>query len=563
MSQFTRFGIGMVAGAAIMLAGSTAFAQLDKCQAGLEKNGLKLTVAAVKALNKCKDSIRKQQVKGKPLHAAAQACEKTLAAVLGIPGGVPAAPLANKTKIGKFIAAVNKLSDGNVCTATELFRLGHMITGANAPGISRATDWTAYWLVWAKLKLAWLEEIFEVGDTVQVLNAAITASPDNVKPCDNTTGKNCGTSCTATTTTHVLRPNLCAFRQLTFPQCRLHSCNLAAGSGATINPLSLPVGLSDRKLTLQLCKPVDTVPGLTVPAGFRTIIGDPGRGFQPPPVVPIMGGIRVCIDQIRSQGWCDCVGAGVPFEPTICQDHVQNNNAGTDDCGAPLNNAGESNCVCGFPPAATCNTGCVVCVDSTDGSRCHPGTINGTAVGSSGGASAIGDCAVLNTIALKLVPQGICLDAMLNPIGQCTVPGPGPDAGCVMLGGVACADADGPDGVTCTADDLIPPANPTTIPFTTGTSTSSIQNAVATEGACSGSGMNCATDDDCAVGSNGICTGVGLTNLTFSAGPGAGVSCASLEASQLAGWSIAGSFPALDGSGGLNDTVTTFILTCE
>jgi hypothetical protein len=36
-----------------------------------------------------------------------------------------------------------------------------------------------------------------------------------------------------------------------------------------------------------------------------------------------------------------------------------------------------------------------------------------------------------------------------------------------------------------------------------------------------------------------------------------------MEASQLTGWNIVGSFPALDGAGGLNDTVTTFSLACE
>jgi hypothetical protein len=432
-----------------------------------------------------------------------------------------------------------------------------------------STRWAQYWLIWAKLKLAWLEEIFEVGDTIQVLQAAIDANPDAVPACDPATGKGCGTDCTgAPPANHVFRPNLCRFSQLTFPQCRVHSCNLNAVSGATIQPLGLPVGLSNKKLTLQLCKPLTGIPAVPgVATSFRPVIGDPGRGFQPPPVVPISGGIRVCIDQVRAQGWCDCAGLGVPFEPTACQDHIQNDNTTTDDCGDAVGTTVEPDCVCGFPAAATCAAPCVVCVNSTDGSRCHGGTVNGSPQAVVGGASGNGDCSVFNTIALKLVPQGICINAMGDPLGQCSVPGPAPDANCSMvLGGVACVDADGADGVTCTMDDLIPPASPTSIPFTTGTSVSLVLDAVAVQGTCSTTMMNCATDADCnlptGVGAE-TCGGETLATLAFSAGPGTGISCNSMEASQLTGWNIVGSFPALDGAGGLNDTVTTFSLACE
>jgi len=593
MGRFTRSAIGLMVGASILLSGSTAFALLDKCQATLEKNGLKLMIAANKALTKCEDTIRKGVLKGDPAHKAAVGCEKALAAVLGVSGGVPAAPLPEKTKIGKFIAAVAKADGKGTCNEADLFALGHLISGISAPGTRGPTctdaitpctndsmcpagfscpgssNWAQYWLVWAKLKLAWLEQIFEVGDTTALLDVAIEAGPDAVPACDPATGKGCGTDCTgAPPANHVFRPNLCNFSALKFPQCRIHSCNLSAAAGASIQPLGLPVGLSNKKLTLQLCKPLTGTPAVAgVATTFRPVIGDPGRGFQPPAVVPISGGIRVCIDQVRSQGWCDCGGGGVPFEPTACQDHVQNDNVGTDDCGDAVGTTGEPDCVCGAPAAATCAAPCVACVNSEDGSRCHPGTVNGSPVPTIAGASVVGSCSVFNTISLKLVPQGICLNAMLQPIGTCTTGGPGPDAGCAATPpiaggpGVACADADGADGVTCTADDLIPPAAATSIPFTTGTSTSLVADAVAVQGSCSGTMMNCATDADCT--SPETCGGETLTTLSFSAGPGSGISCAAMEASQLAGWNIVGSFPALDGAGGLNDTVTTFSLACE
>jgi hypothetical protein len=310
MSKFTRFGISMMVGASIVLTGSTAFAALDKCQATLEKNGLKLTTSAVKALNKCKDSIRKGQLKGADTNAAAGACEKALGAVLGLPGGVPLAPEAAKTKVGKFLSAVAKADAKGTCNEADLFQLGHLITGQQAPGTTRgpmctdevtactqdadcpegescpgSTDWAQYWLVWAKLKLAWIEEIFEVGDTVQVLTAAIEAGPSD--ECDQEKGKGCGTDCTgAPASDEVYRPNLCSFNQLTFPQCRVHSCNLDAASGGAVEPLGVPVQLDGRKVTLQLCRALP-LPGLPVSTTFRPIIGDPGRGFQPPPIIPL------------------------------------------------------------------------------------------------------------------------------------------------------------------------------------------------------------------------------------------------------------------------------------
>jgi hypothetical protein len=56
---------------------------------------------------------------------------------------------------------------------------------------------------------------------------------------------------------------------------------------------------------------------------------------------------------------------------------------------------------------------------------------------------------------------------------------------------------------------------------------------------------------------------VSLVDFVDSIGPGSGVSCNNLESSNLAGWNIVGSFPALDGAGGINDSVTTFSLLCE
>jgi hypothetical protein len=129
-------------GASIILSGSTAYAAIEKCQPLLEKNGLKLMIAATKALNKCKDAIRKGVAKGDPAHKAAHSCEKALAAVLGIAGGVPAAPAPEKTKVGKFLAAIAKGDGKGTCTEADLQQLGHLVTGISAPGTSRGPTCT-------------------------------------------------------------------------------------------------------------------------------------------------------------------------------------------------------------------------------------------------------------------------------------------------------------------------------------------------------------------------------------------------------------------------------------
>jgi hypothetical protein len=569
-----RWGVSVAVGCTLMFSTSVASADLVKCAATIEKEATKLANTISKNLAKCLDTVRK-----KGANAGAEGCEKALGKVYNFGGA------AGKGAINKFIAKIQKTTAKGEkgCTALDYQELGYLVSGVNAPGAA-IDDFAITWLVKAKEMLAIKDVIFEVGDAQTLLQSAIDVGENPDKACDPGKGKNCGTDCTGSPgPTEFYRPNLCYFDGQLSPPCRTHACTTTPASAAFIQPLGLPVDLGNKRLAIELCNLPAADSGSDLPItgdDFLLVVNQPARTFAPPPVVPISGGITVCLDQYRSMGWCDCTDQDIPSDITLCQDHITNNNTGIDDCGFPVSlgtpEVGEAgtDCACGFPLAAAggpCSTpGCLACVNVNNGARCHSGTTNGIALGAFSGASDPGSCVDLNAIKLTLLPPGICLTTLGGvlpepvAIGQCQS-GTGPaDPGCAALGGEFCAGSEGADGVFCTKDDLLPAANPTTVPFVSGTSTSIVENAVAAEGACSGGdtpGMNCASDADCA---NGTCAGVSLTTLTFGVGPAAGApSCAQLESSNLQGLTLNGSFPAVDGSGGLNDTVTTFTFECQ
>jgi hypothetical protein len=184
-------------------------------------------------------------------------------------------------------------------------------------------------------------------------------------------------------------------------------------------------------------------------------------------------------------------------------------------------------------------------------------------VRSHAGASQAGDCFVQSTVSLKLLPPAVCVDAGGGVLLPCDAPGPA-DRACDIAGGVACADARGGDRTACTSDDLVPPAPSVVVPFTTGTALAEIRDAVLGEGICTGSDMNCITDEDCAASGNGICLAPLIGSVgPIAAGSGGRAACGEIEASNLAGLAFAGAVPVLDGAGDLGDSITTFTLRCE
>jgi hypothetical protein len=159
--------------------------------------------------------------------------------------------------------------------------------------------------------------------------------------------------------------------------------------------------------------------------------------------------------------------------------------------------------------------------------------------------------------------------------------GPAP-ATCAALGGVSCVAAAGADGIPCTRDDRTPPSATVTIPLTTSTARSTIENFVDGQGICtapaSHMNMNCISNADCDsnAGGDGVCmgllpgcfTGPNPEDCRFTTAAGSGISCNQMESGNLTGLTLMGTLPALDaGPGlaalGLNDYIITFRLDCN
>lgn len=570
MSPFAKWPLRVAAGLVAVLVASPAPAQLDKCQAGLTKSSQKLEMQLAKGLEKCLAAVRKGLVKNKPASAGAVACEKALDKLMGL-GVVP----FDKTRVGSFLAAVNKLGTQSVCTPGDLQRLGHMVSGTNAPGAS-PTDFVAAWLAVVKLHMAWKQHVADNGDAASLIEVALAAGPDGGNPsnCDAVKGTGCGTDCTGVPAAgYFYRPNLCALRPAVWPQCRLAACNLKA-TGATMQPVGAPVSVADRKFAVEVCSPPASGLPVTSP-GYLMLAGGPAMTLRPALAIAGPPTVTWCVDQVRAEGWCDCTGNGIPYRPISCLDHNADPGGTCPDTGA----ARETGCVCTSPPGVACNTpGCTECRHLEGGAYCHPGTSVSALTTSYAGTSAANDCLLLATLQWRFLPPGTCVNAAGEALTTCGATIGSPTAACTALGGVSCVAAVGPDGMACTADDRPASVATVTIPFTTGMSTSTIEGYVFNAGSCTAGnvGMNCSTNDDCdtTMNSAGVCsaavkgcgTGPNPEDCSFTTGLGLGPSsCAAMKAGLLANFALTGSVPVLENvpDPTLRDHIFTFKLDCE
>lgn len=569
MPTAMRWSIGLALIVATNLASSPIAAQIDKCQAALSKNSQKLETALAKGLEKCLSSIRKAQVKGKPAADGASSCEKTLSKLLGLGGIDPA-----KSKTGKFLTTIEKLETKGTCTADDLEDLGHLVAGINAPG-SADTDFVASWMAVIKQNTAWVEHVLDNGDARDLLDSVLEAGPADGDPaeCDSSTGRGCGTDCTgAPASGYAYRPNLCALSPANWPQCRLHACNLKA-VGSRLEPFGGDITFANRKFALQVCQ----VPASTLPisgSDFVFLAGGPVSTFSPPPTVPLIPAVTWCIDQVRAEGWCDCTGQGIAFSPQSCLDHSADAGGSCPADGATL----ETDCVCNAPLGQACSDpGCTSCVNAKTGASCHSGTSNSAINTNYTGASVAGSCLYLTTLQYRFLSPGTCLNPAGEVIGPCDAAGP-LDPDCAALGGTSCVNSLGGDGVACTPDDITPFESTVTIPMTTGTAQSTIENFVNMEGVCvapaSHFNMNCMTNADCDLTSpsgTGVCngfvpgcfTGPNAEDCRHTMAAGMGVSCSQLKAGNLTNFALTGILPALDAPPSLSDYNMRFRFDCN
>jgi hypothetical protein len=296
--------------------------------------------------------------------------------------------------------------------------------------------------------------------------------------------------------------------------------------------------------------------------------------FNPPPTVPLVPAVTWCIDQVRSEGWCDCTGQGLPFSPESCVDHAADAGGTCPPDGATK----ETDCVCNAPLNQLCSApGCTSCINSKTGAPCHPGTSHSAINTTYTGASVAGSCLYLTTMQFRFLSPGTCLNASGEVIGPCDS-FPGLTPGCSALGGTSCVNSFGTDGVACTADDVTPSESTVTIPMTTGTARSTIESYVNSQGICTAPAthfnMNCVTNADCDLASptgTGVCgafvpgcsTGPNPEDCRHTTTAGAGVSCTQLRSGNLASFALTGILPSHDAPPGLNDYNMRFRFDCN
>jgi len=266
-----------------------------------------------------------------------------------------------------------------------------------------------------------------------------------------------------------------------------------------------------------------------VEPNFLYLINQPDKTLTaliPPVLSNAIAG--ACVQIVRSEGWCDCTGAGLPKDFSLCQDHFPSG-SGTDACGTAI--------------------------DPTNLDSTYKGTVDGTATLTPSGVSAAGDCVDLVSMQFSLILDRSEL---------------------------------GPDGLPCTADDLTVPAPPFSIPLTTGTSSVQLFDGFSEAGSCQKSG-HCSVDTTqvcdrsaapgtCPVG---FCKGdpciqdINCRQASFATDTcvdpqflppfsltlsGAKTSCDNYRASNLGGFALTGAIPTLQIP---FDMITGFRFACK
>ena len=246
-----------------------AFADIVKCQQGIEKNGTKLQASILKALAKCKDGYRKAVVAATPLATAAAACQTGLDKAINF-GNIASA--LSKTK-----GALDKLTPplGTTCQDPDLAALGYL------PRVQFGDRWARLILL-AALKGAY--------DTQQVL---LRDFPNILQVLGS---NGCG---------------LCA-QLANQPPCVSTVCDVDATSGFETKILGGPSS--------------GAIAGNTIVAGCEWqnvlpneigLLGTPNVGLKP----TVVSGATVCNTSFRTLGVLSCAGSTMPkVSYSACQD---------------------------------------------------------------------------------------------------------------------------------------------------------------------------------------------------------------------------------------------------
>lgn len=497
-----------------------AMAAPDKCQSELAKRSSLFHAKVANALQKCGDAIRREQAKNLAkagsgfLVTAAHLCQKELNRIFDLPN-----VLGGKSERQKFFDAVDKAFTAGTtpkCNVSDLEWQGLMHSGTGglgfAPSVgSNAWDFAKVWLAVMQVQRALDGQLAVQADFLARLQEILGAPPKPPGTSVSTAATNCTLPVTCDpTTTPGCRPDLCRFR----PPCLRQGCALGGSSGLQLAQPgvseSYPVqGL----LPLSVC----SLSGWSYPfgnAGEGVLIGGGPSRTLVPVAIPNTSALgiadsTVCVDVVRTTGYCGCTPpfTGAPIDFNDCRDHVEG-----------------SGLACGGSP-----------VEGTSGADGqHSGTTNSATFVQASNAGVSNDCVLWATLRLTVVASG----------------------------------NEGSDGVACTSDDFNPITVIASAPLTTGTVNGTVEDAVHTPGACSGSMTACVEDANCPSGQT--CTSPSPTLVTLSlgslSGSVVGGGCGNVVANQLSGISLVGTVPIVDlprtTTSGADDTVLGLNLTC-
>jgi len=274
----SRIGVSRIAafGVAAALVGQPAWAALDKCQAGIEKNAGKLQGSILKALVKCTDGYQKNLVKSgaSSIPVSATSCQAGLAKVTNATLSPTGTSAIDKTAIA-LNALVTKLS----CSDADLLALGHI------PTVVGTDHWVRLVILGA------IKEAFATENTeVSIFPKAMIDMG--------------GAGCTE-----------CA--KLAAPPCQTHACVLGGGTSASTVVVGAPVTVPLTGVQLfDFCE----FPGVL--SNEIGVLGtNPARNFKPSMLPAPLNTIFVCSSTLRTESIVNCTGGTMPTVAiSTCQD---------------------------------------------------------------------------------------------------------------------------------------------------------------------------------------------------------------------------------------------------
>jgi hypothetical protein len=275
-----------------------AFADIVKCQQGIEKNSSKLQSSVLKALTKCTDGYRKAVLAGSPLSTTAASCQTGLDKAMNF-GNVVSAITKTFNGLAKLVPPL-----GTACGDADLAGLGYLTTTSFGDRWARLT-------LLAALKGAFDAEQVAVQDLPNVLTelgnngCALCATLGNQPPCVSTV-------------------------------CDVDTAN----SPFETKVLTAPVGGNlVGNTVISGCEWQNVLPNEI------GLIATPNLGLRP---VTVLGN-TVCNGTFRSMGYLSCNASSTKVNYSACQDS-NTADPGGDEC---------TGTVCQAAPNATTGGACI------------------------------------------------------------------------------------------------------------------------------------------------------------------------------------------------------------